>query len=30
MAFRFVFEIKVNKGLEEAFIENWREGSTPI
>lgn len=30
MAFRFVFEIKVKPGLEEAFIENWREGSMPI
>lgn len=30
MAFRFVFEIKVKPGLEEAFVENWREGSMPI
>jgi quinol monooxygenase YgiN len=30
MAFRFIFEIKVREGLEDAFIENWREGSMPI
>lgn len=30
MAFRFVFEIKVKPGKDQAFIENWREGSKPI
>lgn len=30
MAFRYVFEIKVRPGEDEAFIEHWREGSKPI
>lgn len=30
MAFRFVFEIRVTPGQEDAFIKNWREGSIPI
>jgi heme-degrading monooxygenase HmoA len=30
MSFRYVFEIKVRPGEDEAFIEHWREGSKPI
>ena len=30
MSFRFVFEIKVRPGEDDAFIEQWREGSKPI
>lgn len=30
MTYRFIFEVKVRKGMEEAFVRNWREGSTQI
>lgn len=30
MSFRYVFQIQVRPGEDEAFIEHWREGSKPI
>ena len=30
MSFRYVFQINVRPGEDEAFIEHWREGSKPI
>lgn len=30
MSFKYIFEVRVNPGKEEEFIEHWHKGSIPI
>lgn len=30
MSFKFIFEVKVNDGQDDIFIEHWHKGSIPI